>query len=148
MSDGRSDRLYPARPLAGVGAVVWNGREVLLERRGQPPALGTWALPGGLIELGETAEAALVREVREECGIEVQPGSVLGLFEPIQRDPDGRVRYQYIVIDFLAFYVSGELAIGDDAAEARWVTPGELDGYGLTPIARDMIDRALRQVLG
>jgi 8-oxo-dGTP diphosphatase len=141
-----SDRLYPARPLAGVGAVVWNGRQVLLERRGHPPAQDTWAFPGGLIELGETAEAAIVREVREECGIEVRPGPILGLFEPIQRDPDGRVRYQYVVIDFLAFYVSGELAIGDDAADAHWVTPAELDRYDLTPLARDMIDRALRQV--
>ncbi len=146
MSDDRSDRLYPARPLVGVGAVVWNGQQVLLERRGQPPAQDTWALPGGLIELGETAEEAVVREVREECGIEIRPGPVLGLFEPIQRDPDGRVRYQFVVIDFLAYYVSGILSIGDDAAEARWVAPNELAQYELTPLARDMIDRALRQV--
>ncbi len=146
MSDQRSDRLYPTRPLAGVGAVVWNGHQVLLERRGQPPAQDTWALPGGLMELGETAEEAIVREVREECGIDIRPGPVLGLFEPIQRDPDGRVRYQFVVIDFLAYYVSGMLSVGDDAAEARWVAPDELDQYALTQIARDMIRRALGQV--
>jgi mutator protein MutT len=129
--------------MVGVGAVVWNGDRVLLERRGQPPAQDSWALPGGLIELGESAEEAVVREVREECGIEVRPGPILGLFEPIQREADGRVRYHFVVIDFLAFYRSGELARGDDAAEVRWVAPEDLDRYELTPLGRQMIERAL-----
>ena len=88
MSADQSDRIYPARPLVGVGAVVWDGRRVLLVRRGQPPAQGSWSLPGGLIDVGETAEAAVRREVREECGIEVEVGPVLGIFEPIVRDAD------------------------------------------------------------
>jgi 8-oxo-dGTP diphosphatase len=146
MSDDRSDRLYPKRPLVGVGAVVWNGEAVLLERRGRAPAQGTWALPGGLIELGETAEAAVAREVREECGIDVRPGPILGLFEPLERDLEGRIRYQYVVIDFLAHYVSGELAVGDDAADARWVAPADLDQYELLPLARRFIERALTLV--
>ena len=87
-----------------MGAVVWNGQHVLLERRGQPPAQGSWSLPGGLIDIGETAEDAIRREVREECGIEVTVGPVLGFFEPIQRDADGRVRYHYVVVDFLAYH--------------------------------------------
>jgi len=138
-----AERLYPTRPLVGVGAVVWDGARILLERRGRPPAQGQWAIPGGLVELGETAAAAVRREVREECGIEIAVGPVLGLFEPILRDPDGRIRYHYVVIDFLAHYVSGTLQWGDDAAEARWVAPADLPDYDLSPATREMIARAL-----
>jgi len=147
MSSDRSDRLYPARPLVGVGAVVWNGAHVLLDRRGQPPAQGSWSLPGGLIEVGETAEDAIRREISEECSLEVAVGPVLGLFEPIQRDPDGRIRYHFVVIDFLAHYRGGEIRAGDDAAELRWATPEDLDAYALMPATRAMIERALRIVV-
>ena len=147
MAPDRSERLYPTRPLVGVGAVVWDGRRVLLERRGQPPAQGSWAIPGGLVELGETADAAVRREVREECGIEIEVGPVLGLFEPIQRDSDGRIRYHFTVIDFLAYYRAGELQPGDDAADVRWVTPAELAAYELNPATREMIAQALAHVL-
>lgn len=143
MADDHAARMYPARPLVGVGAVVWDGARVLLERRGQPPAQGAWALPGGLIDVGETAEAAVQREVREECGVEVTVGPVLGLFEPIHRDDDGRIRYHYVVIDFLAYYRSGEAQPGDDAAELRWAAPTELASYALHPATRAMIERAL-----
>lgn len=146
MPADRSERMYPVRPMVGVGAVVWNGCQVLLERRGQPPAQGSWSLPGGLIEVGETAESAVHREVREECGIEVSVGRILGLFEPIQVDVDGRVRYHFVVIDFLACYLSGELRAGDDAAELRWVEPEALDAYSLNPATRDMIERALAMI--
>ena len=94
----------------GVGAVVWRGGEVLLERRGQPPAQGSWSLPGGLVDVGETLEQAVRREVREECSIEVEVGPLLGVFEPIVRDDDGRIRYHYVVIDYLARYVGGDVA--------------------------------------
>ncbi len=147
MAEDRSERMYPTRPLVGVGAVVWDGSRVLLERRGQPPAQGSWSLPGGLINLGETAEAAVQREVREECGIEVTVGPVLGLFEPVQRDPDGRIRFHYVVIDFLAYYRAGELQVGDDAADLRWVKPDELADYPLHPATAAMIARALSIVL-
>ncbi len=146
MADDRSTRMYPARPLVGVGAVVWDGARVLLERRGQPPGRGAWALPGGLIDVGEMAEAAVQREVREECGIEITVGPVLGLFEPIQRDDDGRIRYHYVVIDFLAHYRSGEARPGDDADELCWVTPDALASYALAPTTQAMIERALALV--
>ena len=143
MTADRAERMYPARPLVGVGAVVWNGQQVLLERRGQPPALGAWSLPGGLVETGETAELAVQREVREECNIEVEVGPLLGLFQPILHDPDGRVRYHFVVLDFVAHYRSGEIRAGDDAANLCWVAPADLARYELMPATREMIDRAL-----
>ena len=141
--DDREDRLYPSRPLVGVGAVVLDGQRVLLVRRDQPPAKGIWSVPGGLVELGETAQAAIRREVCEECGVDIDVGPVLGLFQPVQRDEDGRIRYHYIVIDFVAYYRGGQLRSGDDAAEARWVLPAELETYDLLPATREMIDMAL-----
>jgi ADP-ribose pyrophosphatase YjhB (NUDIX family) len=83
------------------------------------------------------------REVLEECGIEVTVGPVLGIFEPIHRDQDGRVRYHFVVVDFLAHYHSGKPRAGDDAAELRWVLPKDLDQFALMPATRAMIDRAL-----
>ncbi len=148
MIDEPEPRTYPRRPFVGVGAVVWDGRHVLLERRGRPPAQGSWALPGGLVELGETAEVALQREVYEECGLRVEVGPVLGLFEPIERDPEGRIRYHFLVVDFLAYYVSGQLSAGDDASEVRWVLPDDLNDYALAPAAQQMIGRGLASVRG
>jgi 8-oxo-dGTP diphosphatase len=148
MSPDRVDRQYPAYPMVGVGAVVWDGKRVLLERRGQPPAQGTWALPGGLIELGETAEAAVRREVQEECGIEVDVGPILGLFEPVYAEPDGRIRYHFVVVDFLAHYRTGTLRAGDDAAAAVWVDPADFAEYELTPATQNMIRRALELCSG
>jgi 8-oxo-dGTP diphosphatase len=146
MTEDRSERLYPRRPMVGVGAVVWRAGTVLLERRGQPPAQGSWALPGGLVDVGERLEEAVRREVREECGIDVTVGPLLGVFEPIQRDADGRIRYHYVVIDFLATYAGGDLVVGDDAADLRWAGADELDGYPLLPATRDMIERARQLV--
>lgn len=143
MSADHSERIYPSRPLVGVGAVVWDGYRVLLERRGQPPAQGSWSLPGGLVNVGETTEDAVRREVREECGIEVTVGPVLGIFEPIVRDPDGRVRYHYVVVDYLAYHPGGEVQAGDDAAELAWVAPEDLDSYALLPATQQMIASAL-----
>jgi 8-oxo-dGTP diphosphatase len=146
MTEDRSERLYPRRPMVGVGAVVWRDGAVLLERRGQPPAQGSWSLPGGLVDVGETLEQAIAREVREECNIAVTVGPLLGVFEPIVRDDDGRIRYHYVVIDYLAVYAGGEVAIGDDAAELRWVPVEEVPGYPLLPATHDMIERARRAV--
>jgi 8-oxo-dGTP diphosphatase len=143
VNDDRSDRLYPAHPLVGVGAVIWDGSRVLLERRGRPPAQGAWSLPGGLIEIGETAEEAVRREVKEECGIDVTVGPLLGVFEPIHRDADGRVRYHFVVLDFLARYRDGGLKAGDDAADLCWVLPDEIEGFSLLPATHSMIDRAI-----
>lgn len=143
MTEDRSSRMYPSRPMVGVGAVVLREGAILLEQRGKPPAEGTWSIPGGLVELGETAEGAVVREVREETGLEVVVGPLLGLFQPVQRDADGRIRYHFVVIDFLAYYQAGDLRPGDDAAALAWVSPAELEHYELAEATRAMIKRAL-----
>jgi 8-oxo-dGTP diphosphatase len=124
-------REYPSRPLIGTGVVVWHGDRVLLVRRGKPPRVGQWSLPGGAQELGETIAEAARREVREEAGIEVVLGQVVATIDMIQRDEAGRVRYHYTLIDFVAFAPDAALRPGGDAAGARWFTLAEIAGLEL-----------------
>lgn len=117
-------REFPDSPLVGVGAVIVQDRRVLLIRRGHPPLLGEWSLPGGVLECGETLREAAVREAREETGLVVEPVDMLGVYERIIRE-DARVRYHYVLIDFLCRRVEGELEAAGDAIEARWFTRAE-----------------------
>ena len=102
-------REYPEFPFVGVGAVVVRNDAVLLVRRAQAPLVGEWSLPGGLLECGETLREGIVREVREETGLVVEAGELLGVYERVNRNDDGRVRYHYILIDFLCTAVRGDL---------------------------------------
>src|SRR5919109_4468475 len=95
-------REYPAAPLLGVGALVIDGRRVLLVQRGRPPAVGKWSIPGGLVDVGESVEAAVRREVAEECGLRVRLHGLVGFVDRILHDADGRVQYHYVLLDFLA----------------------------------------------
>ena len=124
-------REYPERPVVGVGAVVWRGDRVLLIRRGRPPRLGQWSLPGGAQQLGETLVEAVIREVREETGLDVTDLRFLTTVDLIERQPDGRVRYHYTLIDFTAEAPEGEALAGDDAAAVAWFELAELAGLGL-----------------
>jgi 8-oxo-dGTP diphosphatase len=124
-------REYPRHPVAGVGVVVWWEERVLLVQRGRPPRLGQWSLPGGGQQLGETVAEAARREVLEEAGIEIEVGAIVATIDLIERDPEGRVRYHYTLIDFTAEAKSEALAAGDDAADARWFALEELEGLGL-----------------
>lgn len=137
-------REYPDHPFVAVGAIVVRQDGcVLLVQRGRPPRQGEWSLPGGLVELGETLADAVRREVREECAIEVEVGPLVGAFEPIERDSAGRVQFHYVVLDYAAIYVAGELHHASDAVDAVWVAPAQLAEYGLRPTTLDMIERAL-----
>jgi ADP-ribose pyrophosphatase YjhB (NUDIX family) len=127
----------------GVGAVILSGERVLLVKRGAPPAAGKWSVPGGLLRLGETVEAAVAREVEEECGIRVCLDGVVGVVDRIIRDADGRIRYHYVLIDYLATPQGGEARAGSDAAEVRWVQVEELDRYDTTEGLREMVERAM-----
>ena len=135
-------REYPDAPLVGVAAVVIEGDKVLVVKRGTEPDKGLWGLPGGLVELGETLNEAVRREVAEETGLDVEAGEVVGMFEPIRYDEWNRIRYHYIVIDFLAYRKGGILKAGDDAAEVRWVSPDALDACPMRPKTTAIIRKA------
>jgi ADP-ribose pyrophosphatase YjhB (NUDIX family) len=118
-------REFPVTPLMGVGAVIVKENRVLLIRRGAEPLKGHWSLPGGLVELGESLTEAVVREVREETGLIVEPLELVELFDSIHRE-GARVRYHYVVADYLCRVVGGALQAASDAEDARWV---ERDGW-------------------
>lgn len=112
--------------IIAVGAIIWNARgEVLLIRRDRPPRAGEWSLPGGKVEPGESLQDALTREVREETGLAI---AIQALVAVVELKDASR---HYELHDFTARHVSGEARAGSDAAEARWVPPGDLDRYGL-----------------
>ncbi|HRW46369.1 MAG TPA: NUDIX hydrolase [Caldilinea sp.] len=136
-------RRYPDAPLVGVAAAVFNAAgEVLLAQRSRPPRAGSWGLPGGLLDLGETLEDGARREVSEECGVEVAIGGIAGVFEPITRDEEGRVEYHYVVIDYWATWTGGTPRAGDDAADVRWVALADLPAYALLPDSYAVVQRA------
>jgi len=145
-------REYPEAPIAGVGAVIVReardrSQQVLLIRRAQEPLKGEWSLPGGAVELGETLEEAVCREVLEETGLAVETIDVVQAFDRISRDADGRVRYHYVLVDFLCRVKAGAPApeavvCATDALEARWAGPDDL--AGLTPLTLDVIRKAWR----
>jgi ADP-ribose pyrophosphatase YjhB (NUDIX family) len=144
MGQRPSRRLYPERPVVGVGAViVQEGGVVLIKRRFEPLA-GQWSLPGGTLELGETLEAGVAREIREETGLEVEVGPVIEVFDRILLDPDQRVRYHFVLIDYLCRPTGGTLVAGSDVAEAVLASPGELPRFRMTPKAVSVAERGLR----
>src|SRR5579872_932688 len=124
-------REYPDTPLVGVGAIIIEHNRVILVKRGHPPLLGEWSIPGGLLEVGETLRQAAVREVLEETGLRVEVGELLGVFDRIVRDEDQRALYHYVLIDFLCRRIAGELQAACDALEARWYTRGEIGNLSL-----------------
>jgi len=136
-------REYPEVPFVGVGAVIVQDSRVLLIRRGQPPLLGEWSLPGGVLECGEALREATVREAREETGLVVETIDMLGVYERVIRSDDGRVRYHYVLIDFLCRPVAGVLKAGSDAAEVRWFTREELPALKLAYDANDVVLKGL-----
>jgi mutator protein MutT len=136
-------RAFPERPVLGVGAVIFDGGHVLLVRRGQAPLQGEWSLPGGAVETGETLETALVREVLEETGLDVEVSRLVEVVDRIHRLPDGRVEYHYVVVDYVCVPKGHRLVPGSDAADVRWVALSDLDRYGLSPAARAVINKAL-----
>ena len=139
-------REYPEAPIVGVGAVVIDGTKVLLVRRGQEPLKGEWSLPGGALELGETLQQGVVREVLEETGLIVAPGGIIEILDRITPDEtSGRVRYHYVLIDFVCHVTGGALCPGTDAEEVRWVERDQLqDGYRLAPVTGVVIEKAFR----
>ncbi len=139
-------REYPDAPRVGIGIVLLRGDEVLLVRRGKPPGVGQWSLPGGAQELGETAEECARRELYEETGLRAGPVHMVAHVDSIHRDDEDRVQYHYTILDFAARYEGGELAPGDDVDDAAWVYPDRFDDYALWPEARRVIALAFSQL--
>lgn len=130
---------YPDAPRPAVGAVVFKDHAVLLVRRGQPPALGMWAIPGGSVRLGETLQTAAEREILEETGIVIRAGEPVFVFDVVERDDSGEVKYHYVIVDLAAEYVAGDPRPGDDAADARWVSPDDLATLCVNPATRRLL---------
>jgi 8-oxo-dGTP diphosphatase len=139
-------REYPEAPIVGVGAVVIDGTKVLLVRRRQEPLKGEWSLPGGALELGETLQQGVVREVLEETGLIVVPGGIIEILDRITPDEaSGRVRYHYVLIDFVCHVTGGALCSASDAEEVRWVERDQLqNGFRLAPVTMVVIEKAFR----
>ena len=141
-------REHPKQPLVGVGAViVENGRAVLI-KRGKAPLLGEWSIPGGMLELGETLRQGAEREALEETGLVVQATELLGVFDRVVPDDQGKIVYHYVLVDFLCERVSGELKAGADAADARWFTLEEVRQLPLAEDTAAVIQAALAKAAG
>lgn len=137
--------MNPSAPVVGVGGVLIRDGKVLLIRRGKPPLYGRWVVPGGTVELGESLEQALVREMREETGLEVVPLEILTVFDRIERDGD-RVVYHYVIVDYLCRWLGGEALAASDALEAAWAALDDLPRYDLPQKALEVVQEAFRKV--
>jgi mutator protein MutT len=134
-------RLYPSQPIVGVGAVIICNGKILLEKRKNEPGKGKWSVPGGLVELGESVEQTVMREVEEETGLEVEKPEHIDVVDNIIRDESGRVKYHFVIIDYFMKLKGGTLKAASDAEELRWVTFDEVERYALTKTFRAFFQR-------
>jgi 8-oxo-dGTP diphosphatase len=139
-------REFPEVPLVGVGAIIIEDGRVVLVTRRHPPLQAEWSVPGGVLEVGELVREAAIREAREETGLIVEPGELLGVYDRVLRDAGKRVQYHYVLIDFLCRRVTGDLAAASDAAEVRWFGREELAGLGLAEDTMDVIGKGFAKV--
>lgn len=135
-------RRYSQRPLLGVGALIIEGDRIVLVERAKDPLKGWWSIPGGLIELGERVADAVRREVREETGLEVEPGGLHEIYERLIHEADGRLEYHYVLLDYVCRVTGGALAASSDASRAAWVSADQLQEYRLTEGTLAVIERA------
>jgi len=145
-SINEESRRYPTRPFLGVGALIFEGRELLLVERAKEPLKGYWSLPGGVVEAGEKLEDAIRREVREETALEIEALAMFEIFERIIPDAEGRPEYHYVLIDYLCRVVGGHLAAASDVSQAAWVMEQDVRDYRLTEGTLAVIERAFAKL--
>ncbi len=137
-------REYPERPIASAAACVFDGDRVLLVKRANPPSQGQWSVPGGAVELGETIQQTVKREINEECGIEIEVGKVFNVENLILLDEKGRIQFHYLVTYLTAYHVSGEARAGSDALDVRWATRRELGEIEMVPVVLENMLEAIK----
>jgi len=125
-------RLYPDQPIVGIGAVIAHEGKIVLVKRGNEPSKGKWSIPGGLVELGESLEHAVIREVKEETCLDVENPSLIDVVDNVDLDEKSKVKYHYVIIDYLVHVKNGTVQAASDAAELRWVPFDEVEKYDLT----------------
>jgi 8-oxo-dGTP diphosphatase len=135
-------RSYPTRPYLAVSAAIFRAERVLIVRRGVPPMQGIYTLPGGGVELGETLEQAVMREVREETGLAIEPLSLAGYRQMIARDSEGKIERHFVILPFAARYLAGEISLNAELAEAKWLLPAELSGLRTTEGLAEIVTAA------
>lgn len=135
-------RTYPTRPYLAVSAAIFRGGKVLIVRRGRAPAKGIYTLPGGGVELGETLEQAVIREVREETSLDIEPVELVGFRQVIARDTAGRVERHFVILPFAARYISGEVLLNEELSEADWRAPSALGALNTTEGLEDVVAAA------
>ena len=140
--DGRK---YPSRPIVGVGVVILDGDKILLIKRGKPPRAGTWSLPGGAQESGETLKEAAIREIYEETNLKVEIIGLIDIVDSIRRDKKGDTEYHYTLIDFAARVTGGALRAGDDAIDSHWFTLQEIKELDIWSETKRIIRMAAKQ---
>ncbi|MCX7823649.1 MAG: NUDIX hydrolase [Syntrophobacterales bacterium] len=147
IQENSNPRLYPPRPIVGVGGIVFDGDRVLLGLRGKEPGMGKWSIPGGVVRLGETIEEALVREMEEEVGIKVKVNHVVAILDRIIKDESGNVAYHYILVDFLCTPICGRKPrAASDLLDCRYIPISELKTYPLTRGTAFVIEHSFNQL--
>ena len=130
-------RLYPKRPIVGVGAVIVGNDRILLEKRRSDPGKGLWSIPGGIVELGESTEETVIREVEEETCLQVVQPRLIDVVSNIILDEKGRAKYHFVIVNYLVKLRGGRLEASDDAEDLRWVPLDEVEEYDLTNSFRE-----------
>ena len=139
--DMRGRRLYPEKPLVGVGVLIQDDDRYLLIKRAAEPDAGLWSIPGGLVELGERAKEAAEREALDETGLEVEIVEVLGVVDKIVEGDGNRIKFHFVIVDYLAHPVGGSLEASSDALDARWVKPADFRDYEMSPTLVELLKR-------
>ena len=132
MNNNENSRSYPTRPYLAVSAAIFRNGRVLIVRRARAPAHGLYTLPGGGVELGETLEEAVMREIREETNLDIEPVALAGYRQAIGRDVHGRIERHFVILPFAARYIGGEISLNEELAEAHWLEPSALAGLQTT----------------